>query len=136
MEEVRVRRERSIRFLFLGDIETDRRVKNFIRYFNSRGWYTELLCSTRSEQIAEELSAELHGRVHPLKKQSGPLMFFEHHSYLVSQLRKLPSLDVTVACDLYSLSAGRYAKSKGLTQHLSYDAREVYTGLPTVVHKP
>ncbi len=136
MEEVRLTRQRSIRLLFLGDIETDRRVKNFIRYFNSRGWYTELLCSTRSGQVQEELSAELHGRVHPLKRHDGPLMFYEHHSYLMSQLRTLPSLDVTLACDLYSLPAGRYAKSKGLTQHLSYDAREVYTGLPTVVRKP
>jgi glycogen synthase len=129
-------RERSIRFLFLGDIETDRRVKNFIRYFRSRGWYTELLCSTKNLTVSEDLRVELNARVHHLKHTSGPQMFYEHHRQLKKGLKTLPAVDVIVACDLYSLAAGRFGKVSGRTHHLSYDAREVYTGLPSVIHKP
>jgi glycosyltransferase involved in cell wall biosynthesis len=135
METLPVTRKRSIRFLFLGDLETDRRVKNFIRYFAARGWYTELLCSTK-KPVPADLREELNARIHILSRTSGPLMFLEHHRYLMAQLKQLPQLDVTFSCELYSLSAGRSAKSLAPAMHLTYDAREVYTGLPTVTGKP
>lgn len=135
MEAIPLTRKRSVRFLFLGDVVTDRRVKNFIRYFQSREWYVELLCSTK-HLVPEGLQKELNARVHELKHLGGPRMFLEHHRSLVSQLRELPPLDVTVACELYSLSAGKYARTKRMSIHLAYDSREVYTGLPTIAGKP
>lgn len=127
---------RSIRFLFLGDLVTDRRVKNFIRYFRSRDWQTELLVSTTNAALSKQLADDLAANIHTLRFKRGPLMFWEHHRSLLLRIRNLPPANVTVACELYSLSAARYAKRNELTKHLTYDAREVYTGLPTVIHKP
>ncbi len=41
-----------------------------------------------------------------------------------------------MACDLYSLSAAAWMKRRGYARRLLYDAREVYTELPTVARKP
>ncbi len=41
-----------------------------------------------------------------------------------------------MACDLYSLSAAAWMKRKGSAQVLIYDARELYTELPSVARRP
>lgn len=128
--------QRSIRFLFLGDITTDRRTKNYIRYFQSRGWRSELLCSTASASALTDLPREFDASIHLLSKTHGPLMFYEHHRSLVRRLETLSPVDVTIANELYSLTAARYAKQHLKATHVAYDAREIYTGLPTVTGKP
>ncbi len=94
----------------------DRRARNFKRYFEEQGWSVELIS------------------VRP-KAAGGPLMFWEFHRKL-HQTSRNKKADIVLACDLYSLASARWLKIHGRVKHLFYDAREVYTELPTVVRKP
>ena len=67
---------------------------------------------------------------------SGPRLFLGHHSALRTKLAEISQADVIVACDLYSLRAASQAKARNDRAIMIYDARELYTGLPSVVSKP
>jgi starch synthase len=107
---------KSALLLFLGDPTTDRRVQNFQRLFTEAGWNVELLAP-------------------PTKKARGPGRFYEHSRNLKRILRS-KQCNLVIACDLYSLAAAAWMKRRGNAQILVYDAREVYTELPTVANKP
>ena len=102
--------------LALADAATDRRAQNFKRFFEDAGWEVELL--------APKTNAK-----------RGPMRFFEYHRKLWRAMQSR-SADAMLACDLYSLSAARRMRLRGRAQLLIYDAREVYTELPTVARKP
>ncbi len=108
--------ERSILFLFLGDATRDRRVQNFARYFKEQGWNAEVIA------IQPSISR-------------GPRKFLEYHRRIRKAVREKKA-DVVMACDLYSLSAAAWMKRTGRSKQLLYDARELYTELPSVTHKP
>jgi glycosyltransferase involved in cell wall biosynthesis len=108
--------ERSILFLFLGDATRDRRVQNFARYFKEQGWNAEVIA------------------VQPSIPR-GPRKFLEYHRRIRNAVRDKKA-DVVMACDLYSLSAAAWMKRTGRATLLLYDARELYTELPSVAHKP
>ena len=107
---------RTLLLLFLGDTATDRRVQNFRKFFEASGWNVELLAVAPSAN-------------------RGPLRFFEYHQRLGEAVRA-KHVDVVLACDLYSLSAAAWLKRHKRARLLIYDAREVYTELPTVQRKP
>jgi len=102
--------------LFLGDPSTDRRVQSFQRIFKEAGWNVELLA------------------MQPKRKQ-GPAKFVEYHRNLGRRTLEKRA-DVVLTCDLYSLSAGAQMRRAGRAKQLIYDAREVYTELPSVATKP
>jgi glycosyltransferase involved in cell wall biosynthesis len=108
--------QRSILLLFFGNTATDRRVQNFRRFFEQSGWNVELLAVKSTVK-------------------RGPRRFFEYHRTLAKAVRNR-RVDVVLACDLYSLSAAAWLKRHKKARLLIYDAREVYTELPTVIKKP
>jgi glycosyltransferase involved in cell wall biosynthesis len=108
--------QRSILLLFFGDTATDRRVQNFRRFFEQSGWSVELLAVKSGVK-------------------RGPRRFFEYHRMLANAVRAKRA-DVVLACDLYSLSAAAWLKRNNRVRLLIYDAREVYTELPTVANRP
>jgi glycosyltransferase involved in cell wall biosynthesis len=109
-------RNRSLLMLSMADVATDRRAQNFKRFFEEEGWDVELFASSRNAE-------------------RGPWRFFAYHQRLKRSVQSR-TVDVVVACDLFSLSAAARMKQKGMAQLLLYDAREVYTELPTVARKP
>ncbi|HZK76703.1 MAG TPA: glycosyltransferase [Candidatus Kapabacteria bacterium] len=109
-------KKRSLLMLSMADPLTDRRAQNFKRLFEGAGWIVELLAPTTNAK-------------------RGPRRFIEYHQNLKRMIAGY-SADVVLACDLYSLSATRRMKQHGKSQLLLYDAREVYTELPTVARKP
>ena len=108
--------DRSILLLFLGDATRDRRVQNFARYFGAEGWNVEVIA------------------IQPTIAR-GPRKFIEYHRRIQNVIREKRA-DVVMACDLYSLSAAARMKRTGRVQALIYDARELYTELPTVAKRP
>ena len=107
---------RTLLMLFFGDTATDRRTQNFRKFFEQSGWNVELLAVTTTAA-------------------RGPRKFLEYHQNLAEAVRTKYA-DVVFACDLYSLSAAAWLKRHKRVQFLIYDAREVYTELPTVAKKP
>ena len=107
---------RTLLMLFFGDTATDRRTQNFRKFFEQSGWNVELLAVTTTAT-------------------RGPRKFLEYHRNLAEAVRTKYA-DVVFACDLYSLSAAAWLKRHKRAQFLIYDAREVYTELPTVAKKP
>jgi glycosyltransferase involved in cell wall biosynthesis len=107
---------RSILLLFLGDATRDRRVQNFARYFKEQGWNVEIIA------------------IQPTTAR-GPRKFLGYHRKIRRAVREKRT-DVVLACDLYSLSAAAWMKHTGRAKALIYDARELYTGLPAVIHRP
>ena len=107
---------RSILLLFFGNTATDRRVQNFRRFFEQLGWKVEILSITS-------------------KIKRGPRRFFDYHRKLLNAIRSKQA-DVVLACDLYSLYAAAWLKRNNRVRLLIYDAREVYTELPTVANRP
>jgi glycosyltransferase involved in cell wall biosynthesis len=124
-----------IRFLFLGDPRTDRRLKNFMTIFAEFGFRTELIFASphaHNEQFSSSTTVtELH-----LKNSGGVKMFLEYHTLLEKELAKSQPCDILFACELYSLKAAVKAKQEGKGGKLFYDARELYTELPTVATSP
>jgi glycosyltransferase involved in cell wall biosynthesis len=106
----------SILLLFLGDPSTDRRVQSFDRFFREQGWDVELL------QV-------------DLAVTSGPRRFLSYDRLLKRAVLGKRT-DVVMACDLYSLGAAVRMNRQGNTKRVIYDAREVYTELPTVAPRP
>lgn len=62
-------------------------------------------------------------------------MFFTYHRELQKRVGEIASARIILSCDLYGLNAARNAKRLSRRALLLYDARELYTGLPTVVGK-
>jgi glycosyltransferase involved in cell wall biosynthesis len=62
-------------------------------------------------------------------------MFRQYHRSLRNELKQRPKYDIIFSCELYSLRASAWLK-KRTGSKLIYDAREIYTGLPTLLHKP
>ena len=91
-------------------------MQNFARYFKEQGWNTEVIA------IQPSISR-------------GPRKFLEYHRRIQNAVRAKHA-DVVMACDLYSLSAAAWMKRNGRARVLLYDARELYTELPAVAHKP
>lgn len=120
---------KSIRFLFVGDPRFDRRIRNFVSLFARAGWNVELLYGSVSptEGTLEGVSTMVH--IQP-SAPSGPRFFFSYDRLLTTYLRNAPPVDVTIVSDLFGLRAA--ARTKPRKSLLVYDAREVYTRLPTV----
>lgn len=108
--------ERSILFLFLGDATRDRRVQSFSRYFKAQGWKVEVIA------------------IQP-NVTRGPRKFLEYHRRVKNETLDKRA-DVVMACDLYSLFAAAAMKKSGRAKVLLYDARELYTELPSVANRP
>jgi glycogen(starch) synthase len=108
--------QRSILLLFLGDPRNDRRVQNLQRLFAEAGWKVELIGPQTFST-------------------AGPRKFYEYDRAL-KQAVKGKIATAVMACDLYSLSVAVSIKRSGRAEILFYDAREVYTELPTVARKP
>lgn len=106
----------SILLLFLGDPSTDRRVQSFERFFREQGWTVELMATLPSAS-------------------TGPRRFLSYDRRAKRAVRTKQA-DVVMACDLYSLGAAVRMKQRGNAKRVIYDAREVYTELPTVAHRP
>lgn len=127
---------KTIQLLFLGCYKTDRRVKSFARFFSRNGFHTEIIYG---EPGKNELRTWNDGGIHitqlPIKRSSGPLMFLEYRRKLNKHLSSLSHGHSAFACDLYSLSTARKLKLKGQTKNVIYDARELYTELPTVASR-
>lgn len=127
----------SIRLLFLGCFETDRRIKSFARFFSRIGFQVEIIFA---EPAKNTFRTWTDGGITftqiSLRRSSGPLMFLEYHRKLSKHLSSLSNSNITFACDLYSLSVARKVKKQGQAQKVIYDARELYTELPTVASKP
>ncbi len=123
-----------IRFLILGDPRYDRRVQNFIRYFRSKEWSVELIygAPTSNEKYVAEGIAVTHIT---LRNTSGPRKFFEYHRALLNIQQRSSPANILFACDLYSLRAASQVKKSQSQSMLIYDAREIYTELPTVEKK-
>ena len=91
-------------------------MQNFQKFFRKSGWFVELLAI-------------------PTTHSHGPRRFLEYHRKLASAVRAKHA-DVVLACDLYSLSAAAWMRRHGQATLAIYDAREVYTELPSVAQKP
>ena len=124
-----------IRFLILGDPRYDRRVQNFIRYFRSKEWSVELIygAPTSTEKYVAE--GVIVNNI-ALRNTSGPRRFFAYHRALLNILHRSSPAEILFACDLYSLRAASLIKKLQSQGLLIYDAREIYTELPTVEKKP
>lgn len=128
--------QKKVCFLFLGDVRTDRRVKNFISVFSAHGWSCELIYATPGKTTIDTYSIEgANVKQLLLKRTSGPLMFWEYNRVLLKELKQHDKLDLVFSCELYSLRASAWLKRRSGGK-LIYDAREIYTGLPTLLHKP
>ncbi len=122
--------------LFLGNVETDRRIKSFIHLFTAQGYHCELIYATPGVATAAEHTIEgIKATRLALKRASGPMMFYEYHRSLRKELTKMGKYDVVFSCELYSLRAAAEFKKRNEST-LIYDAREIYTGLPSLVNKP
>ncbi len=118
--------ERRIRFLFLGNPDHDRRLQHFASLFRSKGWSVEIICGVPAG-VRPALP-----NVIPIELQysRGPGRFIEYHRKLISLLRSRTLTTITFSCDLYSLRAATSTRSA--TGKVIYDAREIYTKLPSV----
>lgn len=121
-------------FLFLGNIATDRRVKNFLSVFAADGWHCELIYATPGKADSKDhpLESGIQARQIGLKPTSGPMMFINYYRSLKKELARHGNYDVIFSCDLYSLRAAVKHK-KNTRGELVYDAREIYTGLPSLM---
>jgi glycosyltransferase involved in cell wall biosynthesis len=122
---------------FLGDPQYDRRVQSFIRTFIANGWSVELLYGIPGDALS--LKSEVGGASAQkigLKRSNGPMMFLEYHQKLRQVLTGHPMVDAVMACDLYSMGAASAMKRAGCAKRVFYDAREVYTELPSVANRP
>lgn len=127
---------KTIRLLFLGSYETDRRIKSFARYFSRNGFHTELIYGEPGKNEARTWDdGDIHITQLPIKRSSGAFMFLEYRRKLGKHFSCLPDGHITLACDLYSLSTARKTKLRGETDKVIYDARELYTELPTVASR-
>ena len=137
MSEQIVSSARTIRLLFLGCFETDRRIKSFARFFSRSGFQVEIIYGEPAKNESRTWKDEnIQITQLPIKKSSGPLMFLEYRRKLNNHLSSLSHSHITFAADLYSLSTARKVKLRGQTDKVIYDARELYTELPTVASKP
>jgi glycosyltransferase involved in cell wall biosynthesis len=126
-----------IRLLFLGDPRTDRRIKNFIDFFSRSGYQIELVVSLLPNKKDDNFTIENAKVIWlPLSYSSGAKMFLEHDKLLLKYLSGAPPCDILLACELYSLKGAAKAKKAQKTSKLFYDARELYTELPTVNNSP
>ncbi|MDP4219460.1 MAG: glycosyltransferase [Bacteroidota bacterium] len=126
-----------IRFLFLGDPKTDRRLKNFAHFFRQHDHEVEIVFATPGANRADIHSiGDIFARQLPLKHRGGRKMFMEYDSLLADELKKATSTEILFACDLYSLRAAAHSRSAGKVGQLYYDARELYTELPSVADNP
>ncbi len=91
-------------------------MQSFQKYFEQNGWSVELLAI-------------------PTVHSHGPRKFLEYHRKLIEGVRS-KNVDVVLACDLYSLSAAAWMRKHGHATLALYDAREVYTELPSVAKRP
>ena len=123
-----------IRFLFLGDPRTDRRVKNFIAFFIEQGYEAELFFATPGES---ELGLNIEGvRIKQLvlDYSGGPRMFLQYARVLQHELRSSEPCEILFACELFSLGAAATERLNRQAKKLIYDARELYTELPSVAN--
>ncbi len=137
MSVQKVSSARTIRLLFLGCFETDRRIKSFARFFSRSGFQVEIIYGEPAKNESRTWKDEnIQITQLPIRKSSGPLMFLEYRQKLNKHLSSLSHSHITFAADLYSLSTARKLKLQGQTDNVIYDARELYTELPTVASKP
>jgi glycosyltransferase involved in cell wall biosynthesis len=129
--------ENTIRLLFLGSYKTDRRLKSFARFFQKHGFSVEVIFAEPGHNTAGSWNdGGCKITQIPIHKNSGPLMFFEYRRKIWQYVSSLPKSFVTFACELYSLDCARKSKLAGHTSRVIYDARELYTELPSVTNKP
>ncbi|MEI8135413.1 MAG: glycosyltransferase [bacterium] len=121
----------TVRFLLLGDPTTDRRSINFIRFFSELGFETEFVFASPNNNGASPL---LNGTRLTLHHSSGPLMFIEYEKILTEFLADAPPCDILFSSELYSLKSAAKAIKAKKAGYLIYDARELYTELPTVAN--
>jgi glycosyltransferase involved in cell wall biosynthesis len=123
------------RILFLGNPLTDRRVKNFITFFLKEGYDLEFVYATPGKDIPNFGSEqEVHSVRLPLKYSGGAKMFLSYQRTLKKYLASAKPCDVLFASELFSLKAASEARHSGKAKQLIYDAREIYTELPTVAN--
>ena len=126
---------RTALLCFLGDVRTDRRVKNFIHVLAADGWHVTLLYAIPG--VDSSAGCEIEGvtvRQLPLQRRQGPWMFWEYDRALRAALGSIRA-DLALACDLYSLSALADTKRAQRVLRLFYDSREVYAELPNVARR-
>jgi glycosyltransferase involved in cell wall biosynthesis len=121
--------------LYLGNPYFDRRIQNFYRFFSSHGYQVEIIAGVHVNEVLRA-SGKFSTRILPIQYSSGPLKFLSYHHKLLAELKRLPAADIVISCDLYSLRAAATIKSTSPKTKLLYDAREIYTLLPTVQNKP
>lgn len=122
-----------VRFLFLGNPRTDRRIKNFVSLFAECGYWVEIIFATPDERSRAEVIIEgVSAKQISLQAAGGAKMFLQYDLLLKDELREAKRCDILFACELYSLNAAASAKKAGKASELFYDARELYTELPSV----
>lgn len=126
----------SVLITIFPDPRYDRRVQNLIAAFCKEGWEVTLVCSMPEKEKGEIAFPGVRVIPFTLKAERGPRMFLEYERKLRSALKPLGKFDIIIASDLFSLPASAAFKKEGRAQSLFYDARELYTGLPTVAHRP
>lgn len=125
-----------VRFLFLGDPRTDRRIKNLISLFQDCNYEAELIFATPGERKIDDLAiGGATAKQLFLEHSHGVKMFLQYDLLLKDELRNAKRCDILFACELYSLNAAATAKKDGAVRKLFYDARELYTELPSVAKK-
>ncbi|MEP7235799.1 MAG: glycosyltransferase [Ignavibacteriota bacterium] len=128
-----------VRLLFLGDPRTDRRLKNFIGFFLENSFIVEVIYANPDHNAEDWYYNDNEGvtvtRLR-LRATGGPKMFFEYERKLTFALSVGEPCDLLFACELYSLRSAATAKLAARAKFLLYDARELYTELPTVSANP
>jgi glycosyltransferase involved in cell wall biosynthesis len=124
---------KRVALLFLGDPKLDRRIQSFAHMFRAIGFKPTIYFSIPGKTSTD--AGEGHVALSS-KYSSGPRLFLGHHSALRTRLSEISQADVIMACDLYSLRAASQAKARSGKPILIYDARELYTGLPSVAARP
>jgi len=123
-----------VRFLFLGDPRTDRRLKNFIWLFTELGYMVELVNANPVTQDTEWKMDGIQVQNLRLTYSRGVRMFLQYKELLQRTLSNTEPCDILFACELYSLMAASSAKKSGKARRIFYDARELYTELPSVAN--
>ena len=124
------------RLLFIANPVTDRRVKNFAVLFVELGYEVEIVYAASGEPEVELPIEGVKFKHLRLEYSDGPRMFLQYSKLLGRELRTASPCDILFACELFSLISAADAKANGLAKELLYDARELYTELPTVADNP
>ncbi|MFI5263440.1 MAG: glycosyltransferase [Candidatus Kapaibacterium sp.] len=136
IQERSSRKKPLVRVLFLGNPVTDRRVKNFIGLFLELGFDVEFIFAAPGKwEIGLEIEGVRMTRL-MLDYSGGAKMFLQYDKLLKKELEASEPCDILFTCELYSLRAASELKKEKKSKQLIYDARELYSELPSVAANP